>query len=66
MKLSVILYCLLLQEQPKSTIKSLQQAQEGRLMHIMDLANNRGVNLLLNFLLIVLVLVLAFILVKMM
>lgn len=32
----------------------------------MDLANNRGLNLLLNFLLIVLVLVLAFILVKLM
>lgn len=49
-----------------ATIECLLQAQEGRLMHIMDLANNRGLNLLLNFLLIVLVLVLAFILVKLM
>ena len=46
--------------------ESAASTRGHRRMHVMDLANNRGLNLLLNFLLIVLVLVLAFILVKLM
>ncbi|KYO18912.1 cardiac phospholamban isoform X1 [Alligator mississippiensis] len=53
-------------EPAETAIKSQLQAQEGRPVKSMDLANNRGLNLLLNFLLIVMVLVLVFILVKLM